>query len=236
VEPSRARHMGRSIPANKPIDARPVVASLGSAPQRLVPAAARPRVEGWLGENIALHGSCRVVGVSRRWLMDLVSAGFLALPEHLDIPPARSPPAVRIQRLDGEADERCSLVEKKAHQPWRWLAMATPTRQVMAFPGGDRRRQSAEPLGATLPAGYRERATCDTAQYEADDGGIPAAPPKALTKKARKPNHIARFNNRLGHRGARRVRDPLAFSKTLETPIGASRDFMCHDTLTRAAA
>jgi hypothetical protein len=98
------------------------------APQRLVPAEARPRVEGWLGENIARHGSCRVVGVSRRWLMDLVSAGFLALPEHLDIPPARPPPAVRPQRPDGEADERCSVVEKKAHKPWRWLALATPTR------------------------------------------------------------------------------------------------------------
>src|SRR6266571_754781 len=49
--------------------------------QRLVPAEDRTLVERLLCEKISLHGICRVVGVSIRWLMDFVSARFTALPD-----------------------------------------------------------------------------------------------------------------------------------------------------------
>jgi insertion element IS1 protein InsB len=204
--------------------------------QRLVPAEDRTLVERLLCEKISLHGICRVVGVSIRWLLDFVSARFTTLPDHLYVQPATSPQAVIIQRLAVEADEMCSFVEKKANKQWRWLAMDTTTRQVMAFHVGDRRRKSAEQPWANMPAAYREQATFYTDQYEAYKGVIPAAQHKAITKKARKTNHIERFNNTLRQRASRLVRDTLAFSKKLENHVGAIRYFICHYNLTRALA
>jgi insertion element IS1 protein InsB len=204
--------------------------------QRLVPAEDRTLVERLLCEKISLHGICRVVGVSIRWLMDFVSARFTALPGHLYVQPATSPCAVIIQRLDVEADEMCSFVEKKANKQWLWLAMDTTTHQVIAFHVGDRSRKNAEQLWANIPAAYRERATFYTDQYEAYNGVIPAAQHPAITKKARKTNHIERFNNTLRQRVSRLVRATLAFSKKLENHIGAIRYFICHYNLTRASA
>ena len=47
---------------------------------------------------------------------------------------------------------------------------------------------------------------------------------------------MERFNNTLRQRVSHVVRDTLAFSKKLAQPIGASKDFICHDHLTRPAA
>jgi insertion element IS1 protein InsB len=206
------------------------------ATQHLVPAEDRALVERLSCEKISLHGICRVVAVSIRWLMDFVSACFLVLPNHLYRQPATSSRAVIIQRLDVEADEMCSVVERKANKQWLWLAMDTTTRQVIAFHVGDRSRKSTEQLWANIPAAYREQATFYTDQYEAYTGVIPAAQHKAITKKARKTNHIERFNNTLRQRVPRLVRASLAFSKKLENHIGAIRYFICHYNLTRAAA
>jgi insertion element IS1 protein InsB len=206
------------------------------ATQRLVPAEDRTLVERLLCEKISLHGICRVVGVSIRWLTDFVSARLTALPDHLYVQPVTSPQAVIIQRLDVEADEMCSFVEKKANKQWLGLAMDTTTRQVIAFHVGDRSRQSAAQLWANIPAMYRAQATFYTDQYEAYTGVIPAVQHKAITKKAQKTNHIERFHNTLRQRVSRLVRATLAFSKKLETHIGAIRCFICHYNLTRAAA
>jgi len=64
---------------------------------------------------------------------------------------------------------------------------------------------------------------------------IPAARHKAITKHARKTNHIERFNNTLRQRVSRLVRSTLAVSKKLENHIGAIRYFICHYNLTRTA-
>ena len=64
---------------------------------------------------------------------------------------------------------------------------------------------------------------------------IPAAQHKAITKSARKTNHIERFNNTLRQRVSRLVRSTLAFSKNVENHIGAIRYFIYHYNLTRAA-
>jgi insertion element IS1 protein InsB len=67
-------------------------------------------------------------------------------------------------------------------------------------------------------------------------GVIPAERHRAITKKARKTNHIERFNNTLRQRVSRLVRETLSFSKTLANHIGAIKYFICHDNLTKVAA
>ena len=67
-------------------------------------------------------------------------------------------------------------------------------------------------------------------------GVIPAERHKAISKKARKTNHIERFNNTLGQRLSRLVRASLSFSKTLANHIGAIRFFICNYHLEKAAA
>jgi insertion element IS1 protein InsB len=67
-------------------------------------------------------------------------------------------------------------------------------------------------------------------------GVIPAAQHRAISKLARKTNPIERFNNTLRQRVSRLVREALSFSKKLANPIGATKMFICHDNLTRAAA
>jgi insertion element IS1 protein InsB len=67
-------------------------------------------------------------------------------------------------------------------------------------------------LWANLPAVYREQATFYTDQYAVYTGVIPSAQHNAITKHARKTNHIERFNNTMRQRVSRLVRDTLAFT------------------------
>jgi len=196
----------------------------------------RTLVERLLCEKISLHGICRAVGVSIRWLMGFMAARFAALPDHLHVRPVTTPREVIIGRLEVEADEMWSFVQKKANKQWVWLAMDKQTRQISAFHIGDRSHDSAKQLWANLPAVYREQAMFYTDQYTVYTGIIPAVQHKAITKKARKTNHIERFNNTLRQRVSRLVRDTLAFSKKLANHIGAIKYFICHYNLTRAAA
>jgi insertion element IS1 protein InsB len=129
-----------------------------------------------------------------------------------------------------------SFVGKRANKQWIWIAMDAKTRQVIAFHVGDRSRESAKELWANIPVAYREQARFHTDQYEAYTGVIPAARHQAITKQARKTNHIERFNNTLRQRLSRLVRETLSFSKKLANHIGAIRYFICHYNLTRAAA
>ena len=129
-----------------------------------------------------------------------------------------------------------SFVGKKANKQWIWLAMDAKTRQVMAFHVGDRGRESAKQLWANIPAGYQQHAMLYTDLYEVYAGVIPPAQHKAITKQARKTNHIERFNNTLRQRVSRLVRETLSFSKRLANHIGTIRYFICHYNLTRATA
>jgi insertion element IS1 protein InsB len=143
---------------------------------------------------------------------------------------------VVIRRLEVEADELWSFVGKKANKPWLWIAMEAKTRQVIAFHVGDRSRETAKELWAKMPLVYREQARCHTDQYEAYPGVMPPAQHKAMTKKARKTNHVERLNNTLRPRVSRLVRDTLSFSKKLANHIGAIKYFICHYNLTKATA
>jgi insertion element IS1 protein InsB len=67
-------------------------------------------------------------------------------------------------------------------------------------------------------------------------GVIPAERHRAITKKARKTNHVERFNNMLRQRVSRLVRDTLSFSKKRANHIGAMKFFICHYNLEKATA
>jgi insertion element IS1 protein InsB len=65
---------------------------------------------------------------------------------------------------------------------------------------------------------------------------IPTERHRAITKKARKTNHIEGFNNTLRQRVSRLVRETLSFFKKLAHHIGTIKYFICHYNLTRVAA
>ena len=196
----------------------------------------RTRVEHLLRERISLRGICRAVGVSLTWLLHCMVECFTACPEDLHVQLPARPTAVVMSRLEAEADERWGFVQKKANQPWMWIAMDAKTRQIMAFHVGERRGESGKALWATIPLVYRAQATFHTDQYEVYKGVIPAEQHRAITKKARKTNHIERFNNTLRQRVSRLVRETLSFSKTLANHIGAITYCICHYNLTRKVA
>jgi insertion element IS1 protein InsB len=195
----------------------------------------RGLIERLLRERISLRGICRAVGVGHKWLLGCIVNCFKALPEHLPVQPITGNADVMIQRLEVEADEMASFVQQKANKQWFWMAMDARSRQVIAFYVGDRSRRSAKRLWAKIPEAYLQQATFYTDQYVVYEGVIPAAQHKAISKLARKTNHIERFNNTLRQRVSRLVRETLSFSKKLANHIGAIKLFICHYNLTRAA-
>jgi insertion element IS1 protein InsB len=207
-----------------------------TADDRLIADERRTRVEHLLRERISLRGICRAVGVSLTWLLHFMVECFTACPEDLHVQLPARPTAVVMSRLEAEADEMWSFVQKKANKQWIWIAMDATTRQIIAFHVGDRSGESGKGLWANMPMVYREQATFHTDQDEVYKGVIPAERHRAITKQARKTNHIERFNNTLRQRVSRLVRETLSFSKTLANHIGAIKYFICHYNLTRRVA
>lgn len=72
--------------------------------------------------------------------------------------------------------------------------------------------------------------------YEVYKSVIPPAQHRAISKLARKTNHIERFNCTLRPRVSRLVRATLSFSKKLTNHIDALKYFICDYNLTRHAA
>jgi insertion element IS1 protein InsB len=194
----------------------------------------RVLVERLLLERLSLRGICRAVGVKLKWLLGFIVNCFEALPDHLNVQPITSNADVVIQRLEVEADEMASFVQNKANKQWIWLAMDAKSRQIIGFHVGDRSRKSARALWSKIPKAYRRHATFYTDQYVVYKGVIPAEQHQAISKLARKTNHIERFNNTLRQRVSRLVRSALSFSKKLANHIGAIKLFICHYNLTRA--
>jgi insertion element IS1 protein InsB len=196
----------------------------------------RALIERLLLERILLRGICRAVGVGLKWLVGFLVQCFEALPDHLHVQPVTCNQNVMMHRLEVEADEMCSFVKKKANKQWIWIAMDAKSRQVIAFHVGDRRRKSAMKLWAKIPLAYRQHAMFYTDQYVVYEGVIPPAQHRAISKLARKTNHLERFNNTLRQRVSRLVCEALSFSKKLANHIGAIKLFICHYNLMRAAA
>ena len=128
-----------------------------------LPSAGR-RWPTWLRERVSLRGMCRAVGVSLPWLLHCMVECFATCPAHLHARLPASPAKVWVYKLEAEADEMWSFVQKKANKQWIWLAMDATTRQIMAFHVGDRSRASAQALWAALPEVYQDHATFHTDQ------------------------------------------------------------------------
>jgi insertion element IS1 protein InsB len=203
--------------------------------QYLISEETRALIKRLLLERLSLRGICRAVGVGLKWLLGFMVTCFEDLPDHLNVQPVTGNADVMIQRLEIEVDEMASFVQNKANKQWIWLAMDVKTRQIIAFHVGDRSRKSARQLWGKMPKTYRRYATFHTDQYVVYKGLIPAARHRAINKKARKTNHIERFNNTLRQRVSRLVRSALSFSKKLDNHIGAIKYFICHYNLTKAA-
>jgi len=209
---------------------------VASPEDRLVSDEQRTLIEHLLRERISLRGICRTVGVSLPWPLHFMVECFAACPDHLHVRRLAGPTEVVIHQLEAEADEMWSFVGKRANKQWLWIAMDAQSRQIIAFHVGDRRRESAQALWAKIPGACREQARFHTDRYEAYKGVIPAERHQAITKQARKTNHLERFNNTLRQRLSRLVRETLSCSKKLANHIGAIRYFICHYNLMRAAA
>lgn len=196
----------------------------------------RTLIERLLLERISLRGICRAVGVGLRWLLQFMVERFQAAPEHLYVRPTAGTQVVILHRLEAEVDELWSFVGKKANRQWIWIALDATTRQVIAFHVGDRSGQSAEALWEKIPTVYQKRALFYTDQYEVYKGVIPSAQHRAISKLARRTNHVERFNCTLRQRVSRLVRATLSFSKNLANHIGAIKYFICDYNLTKCAA
>ncbi len=101
--------------------------------QYLVPDETRSLIERLLLERLSLRGICRSVGVGLKWLLEFIVTQFEALPDHLNVEPITSNADVVIQRLEVEADEMASCVQKKVNKQWIWLAMDAKSRQIIGF-------------------------------------------------------------------------------------------------------
>jgi insertion element IS1 protein InsB len=139
---------------------------VATAEDRIIADEQRTLVEHLLRERISLRGICRAVGVSLTWLLHFIVERFAACPDDLHVRLPQRPTDVVLRRLEAEADEMWSFVQKKANKPWVWIAMDAPSRQVMAFHVGGRSRDSAQELWAKIPLVYREQATFYTDQYD----------------------------------------------------------------------
>ena len=196
----------------------------------------RAVIERLLLERISLRGICRVIGVGLRWLLYVMVERFTAAPDDLYLRPTAGAQRVMLHRLEAEVDEVWSFVGRKANRQWVWIAMDALTRQIIAFHVGDRSRQRAQALWGKIPIGYQQQAMFSTDQYEVYQGVIPSALHRAITKLARKTNHVERFNCTLRQRVSRLVRATLSCSKKLINHIGAIKYFICNYNLTRCEA
>ena len=63
-----------------------------------------------------MRGICRAVGVTLKWLLGFLVQCVEALPDHLHVQPISCDGNVMLRRLEVEADEMASFVQKKAHK------------------------------------------------------------------------------------------------------------------------
>src|SRR5262249_24691449 len=136
-----------------------------AAVDRTIAQEQRRRIAQLLGERLSLRGICRTMSVSLTWLLHFMVECFTACSDHPHAQLPAQPTTVLLARLEAEADEMWSFVQKKANKQWIWIAMEATTRQIIAFHVGDLSPESGQELWANIPPVYREQATFHTDQY-----------------------------------------------------------------------
>ena len=206
------------------------------ATKRVITVEQRTLVERLLREKISLHG---IVPCGRRQYSmahAFIITCFATFPADLHVRPVASPREVIIGRLEVEADEMWSFVAKKAQQAMGVARYGhTDTANHCVPRRGSQPRECATVVGecaCSIPrAGDVLYGSICRLHRDHSDGQH-----KAITKHARKTNHIERFNNTVRQRISRLVRDTLTFSTKLANHIGAIKYFLCHYNRIRAAA
>jgi IS1 family transposase len=121
-----------------------------------------------------------------------------------------------------------SFVFSKTIKVYIWLAIDRNTREIIGCYLGDRSRQSAKKLWASLPGVYRQCAVAYTDFWESYKTVIPSKRHRPVGKETGQTNHIERLNNTFRQRISRLVRESLSFSKKMENHVGAVWYFI-HD-------
>ncbi len=185
-------------------------------------------IERLLLERVSLYGICRVVGVSVKWLMKFIKHKYANIGRKVKVLPKNK------GRLTVQMDELWSFVGKKGNKLWVCIALDAETREIVGLYVGDRSRESAKKLWASLPPVYRQCAVVYTDYWEAYVGVIPYKRHRRVGKESGKTSYtsttlstgIERLNCTLRHRISRLVRKSLSFSKSLENHVGALWNFV----------
>ena len=106
-------------------------------------------IDRLLLERISLRGIVRVTNVSWSWLQEYVNVKMAAIPRQIIIP------ANINYNLIIKCDEMWSFVESKKTPFYIWLAIDRHSRAIVGCFIGDRTRQSARKLWASLPPIYQ---------------------------------------------------------------------------------
>jgi IS1 family transposase/transposase-like protein len=179
-------------------------------------------IDRLLLERISLRGIARVTGVSWSWLQNYVNNKLAAVPRQIKVSKKSK------GKLVIECDEMWSFVFSKMIKVYIWLAIDRTTREIIGCYLGDRSRQSAKKLWASLPGVYRQCAVTYTDFWEAYKTVIPSKCHRPVRKESGQTNHIERLNNTFRQRISRLVRKSLSFSKKMDNHIGAIWYFI-HD-------
>ena len=179
-------------------------------------------MERLLLERISLAGIARAVQVSTAWLQRFVNRFYRQVSRTVKVLSKAQ------QALTVQLDELWSFVNSKGEQQWVWLALDRDTREIIGCHIGDRSRESAKALWASLPAVYRQCAVLFTDHWEAYQTVLPATRHFSVDKDSGLTSHIERFNNTLRQRTSRLVRKTLSFSKKAENHEGAIWNFIQH--------
>ena len=179
-------------------------------------------IDKLLLERISLRGIARVTGVSWSWLPNYVNHKFSEVPRQVSVSGKTK------GKLIIECDELWSFVFSKKNKFYVWLAIDRHTREIVGCYVGDRSRESAKKLWASLPGVYRQCAVAYTDFWVSYEKVIPRKRHRAVGKETGQTNHVERLNNTLRQRISRLVRQSLSFSKNVENHIGAIWYFI-HD-------
>ena len=187
----------------------------------------KEKIKKLLLERLSLLGICRVMGITLKWLLELMGKLYDNLPDDLNAQHVETKEDVVLCKLEAEADEMWSFVGNKENKQWIWLAIDSKTRQVIAFYVGSRGDEGAENLWERIPTVYKENATFYTDHWDAYKNVIPAAQHQSVDKDSGKTSGIERVNLTLRQRISRLVRKTLSFSKKQENHVGAIKYFLC---------
>ena len=124
-----------------------------------------------------------------------------------------------------ELDELWSFVGSKAQTLWLWVALCRRTRQIVGWTLGDRSLQSACDLRASLPKGYRNRATRSD-YWDAYAAAFPKNTHRSCGKEQGETNHVERWFGTLRARVSRLIRKTYSFSKHAENHLDAIHLFI----------